>query len=292
MVTGISIINKPEISAIYYALLQNSYDFYTLEKDCDLIDKIKEFRKEKNKFDIPFFSKVKQNTCEVYPYWPRAFTLETAAFHICKKSWVFKDFDSYKQSIMSSQNIAERERNEDFWKWVQKFPSALQRVMTSNDFKIYLKWEELWINQQNNLLEDNLQYVQKILDICKQSYNSPVNKISIILNPIKCAYSSDYIKIGNELYFILGSFRIESIIHEYLHHVVHHFIPRYNKLILNNTSTYPGIDTSYYLNGDEVGKLNAFEEYIVRQLTKDISKMDFPLDLDDYIKESINKLNL
>ncbi len=48
---GISIFNKPEISAIYYALLQSSYDFYLLEKDYDLIDKIGKFRNEERDFD-------------------------------------------------------------------------------------------------------------------------------------------------------------------------------------------------------------------------------------------------
>ena len=292
MNNGVSLINKPEISAIYYALLHSNYDFYALEKDYNLIRKIEGFQKKKCDFDISFFSKVKQNSCEVYPYWPRAFSLETATFYICNNSWTVKDFNTYKQRIMSSQNIAEGERNQVFWEWVQEFPTALRRVMTSNDFKIYFEWEELWIHQQNNLLEKNLQYVQKIIDICKKRYNSPVNKMSIILNPIKCAYSSDYIKVGNEFFCILGSFRIKSIIHEYLHHVVHQFIPRYDKLILNITSTYPDVDPSYYLNGDEIGKINAFEEYIVCNLTSDIANREFPLDLDDYIKESINKLIL
>lgn len=287
----ITIINKPEISAIYYALLKSGYDFYSFEKSYDLIDKIEEFRKGKFDFDIHFFSKIKQSTCEVYPYWPRAFTLEIATFYICNTSWTYKDFDSYKQTIISSKNIVEKERNEDFLEWVREFPSALQKVMTSNDFKIYLQWEESWISQQNKLLKHNLQIVQKILDICKQRYNSAVNKISIILNPIKCTYSSDYIKMGDELYFILGSFRIESIIHEYLHHVVHHFILKYNEFVLKHTAAYPGIDQSYYLNGDINGKLNAFEEFIVRKLTLDISNMCFPLDLDEYIKECLINMN-
>ncbi len=58
MKKGITITNKPEISAIYYALLQNSYDFYSIEKDSDLINKIEEIRKEKSNFDRLFFSKV------------------------------------------------------------------------------------------------------------------------------------------------------------------------------------------------------------------------------------------
>ncbi len=288
---GIKIINKPEVSAIYYALLQSGYEFYSLEKDPNLIAKIEEFRKEKYDLDTSFFYNVRQDTCEVYPYWPRAFTLETATFHLRKKSCNFFDFNSYKKSVMSSMNIADRERNEDFWVWVRDFPSALKRVTESNDFKAYLEWEELWISQQNNLWESNLQNIQKVLDICLQHYYSPVKNLIIILNPIKCTYSSDYFRNGNDLYFILGSFRIESIIHEYLHQVVHHFIPKYNQYVLKHTSIYPDIDRSYYLNGDGNGKLNAFEEYFVRKLTYDVLNMNFPLDLDVCIKETLNNLN-
>lgn len=287
----VKIINMPEISAIYYALLQCSYNFYSLDKDHNLIKNIEVFRKEKCDFDTHFFKKIKQSTCEVYPYWPRAFTLEKATFHICKNSWSFIDFDSYRKFVMSAVNIAESERNEDFWSWIREFPYALQKVMTSNDFNDYLKWEDIWISQQNKLWESGLQSVQKILDICKQRYNSPVTKIYIILTPIKCSYSSDYIKKGNELYFILGSFRIESIVHEYLHHVIHNFIPKYMQFVLNHTSSYPGIDSSYYLDGDATGKLNAFEEYIVHKLTYDISNMKFPLNLDEYIKDKLTNLS-
>lgn len=222
----------------------------------------------------------------MYPYWPRAFTLELATFYICKNTWTYKDFNSYKQKLMNYTNISDIERNEAFWEWVKDFPSILHQVMDSHDFKTYLKWEELWINQQNILWKEELIDVQNILDACKEHYNSPISNMTIILNPIKCAYSSDYVRMESDLYFILGSFRIESIIHEYLHHVVHQYIPKYKSDILYFSSRISDIDSSYFLDGDDNGKLNAYEEFIVCKLTKDICKMDFPLNLDDYIKDT------
>ncbi|NLY85570.1 MAG: hypothetical protein GX077_04360 [Tissierellia bacterium] len=271
-------------------MLQSGYNFYSFDKDSDLIKDIEEFRKEKSDYDTSFFSRIKQDTCEVYPYWPRAFTLEIASFFISKKSWTYIDFHWYKEYIMTLRNIKEQERDENFWNWVREFPHALQEVMEGNDFNKYLSWEESWISHQNKLWETELQSVQKTLDICKQSYGSQVTKIHIILTPIKCTYSPDYFKKENDLFFILGTFRIDSIIHECLHHDVHPIISKYTQVVLNHTLPYPGIDRSYYLNGDANGKLNAFEEYIVCRLTDEILKMKFTLDLDEYILGNLKNL--
>lgn len=284
------IINKPEISAIYYALLQSNYNFYIIDKDQGLIKEIEGFIKEKCDFDTSFFSKTRQDTCKVYPYWPRAFALEKATFHICTQSWSFKDFNSYLDDIMKAPNITDYERDKDFWDWISDFPNALNNVMMSKGFSEYLKWEDIWISKQNKLWGRSLQLVQKLLDTCKKRYNSTLTKINIILTPIKCSYSSDYIINKDEIHFILGSYRDESIVHEYLHHVVNPLILKYKALIINHKVNYPGIDSSYYLARDVKGKLNAFEEYIVRLLTSDILKMEFPSSLDEYIKKKLAQL--
>lgn len=50
---------------------------------------------------------------------------------------------------------------------------------------------------------------------------------------------------------------------------------------------YPGVDESYYLSGDNAGRLNAFEEYAVRVLTTDVMNNKFPNDLISYLKELV-----
>ena len=74
----IEITNIPELSAIYYALLQLGYDYYGMERSAAHITALEKYIGQNG---IPnFFSSVRQNTCEVYPYWPRAAILETAVF--------------------------------------------------------------------------------------------------------------------------------------------------------------------------------------------------------------------
>lgn len=280
----ISIINIPEISAIYFALLQCGYDYYAIEKEAGLVERIEKFRATKGDFNDSFFDSIRQNTCEVYPYWPRAATLETATFFLASDSLHFKDFNAYQKGIMSASNISDVEREQAFWDWVKDFPAALKSVLVCNEFQAYLDWENEWIEQQNRILESDLQHIHKILKICVKSYPSPVQSISIALNPIKCAYSADYHMAGNELVFCSGAFKLESVIHEFLHHVVHPFIGEHRNAVKRHMP-YPDIDSSYYLGGDENGKLNAFEEHVVRKLTGKVVMFDFPPNLGKFIND-------
>ena len=69
-----------EIYAIYFALLQCGYDYYSIERSRNHNGRIQSFIGTE---DVPpFFYGIKQDTCEVYPYWPRAAILETASFYL------------------------------------------------------------------------------------------------------------------------------------------------------------------------------------------------------------------
>ena len=122
----------PLISAIYFALLQTGYEFYSIERDRRLNNIIESYAG--TAAAPPFFSKVKQNTCEVYPYWPRAFILETAAFYLDKDMDGFRDYDSFQRRILSAANISAEEKNVFLWDWITDFPEALKQVIHSAAF--------------------------------------------------------------------------------------------------------------------------------------------------------------
>jgi len=282
-VGAVAISCKTEVSAIYYALLQLGYEFYALDKAPDLALVLAGFRREEIGFDPSFFSAVKQASCAVYPYWPRAFALEVAAFHVCPKSQVFLDFPAYKQYIMDAPNIADRERDEGFWSWVERFPQALRSVMEDGGFREYLAWERSWMIQQRELWSRQIQSIGEITDVCEGLYHAPAVEVSTILTPIKCSYSADYFKQGNRLNVVLGSFRMDAIIHEYLHPVLRSVIQKHAQTVLACNPACSGIDSSYFAGGGAQGILSAFEEYMVRQLTDDLLESRFPESLDEYI---------
>ena len=214
-----SITNIPAVSAIYFALLQCKYDYYPIERDALLIDKLRSFIIS-DCGEYGFFFDVKQNTCEVYPYWPRAAMLETATFYIDLSREHFVDFNAYKNSIMSAKNISDIERNQLFWDWIIKFPKALKHVLQSNSFSYYFKWENDWIVEQNLKYKKELRRIRNVLALCKEKYKSPIQNIQIVLNPIKCVYSADYHLKDNDFIICSGSLSEKAIIHEFIHHIV------------------------------------------------------------------------
>lgn len=271
----------PKISAIYYALLQCGYEYYRIERGNEHIDTIR-------KFALPqcaptFFLGTRQTTCEVYPYWPRAAILETATFYLLPDCAGYENFDSFRNTIMRAGNIAEHERSVELWNWLVEFPSALKAVLASSGFKDYLKWEQQWIAEQTRIHEKELRLIRACVDRCAKQYHSPVQNVQVVINPIKCVYSADYHMKDNCFVFSSGAFRAESVVHEFLHHVIHTLVSVLEERILQVPCQYPGINNSYYLSGDDAGKYNAFEEYAVRELTKCVMDGNYPSDIMVYL---------
>lgn len=281
----ITISNIPEISAIYFALLQCGYDYYGIERNQDHISCLQRYI---GTHTVPsFFAGVKQNTCEVYPYWPRAAILEAASFYLMPDHSHFRDFDALRIQILNATNIADRERDQRLWDWIADFPIALSGILSCNAFKNYLKWEQKWLATQNAKHESALRVIKNCLDVCVSQYGSPMQNIQIVTNPIKCVYSADFHMYGNRFVFCSGMFRAESVIHEFLHHVIHPVVMDIADIVTTINRIYPDIDESYYLSGDHAGRLNAFEEYSVRVLTTDVMNNNFPKDLISYLKDLV-----
>ena len=282
---NIQISNITEISAIYFALLQCGYQFHTIGRSQKHISCIDRFLRKDSTFQ--FFEGAKQNTCEVYPYWPRASILETASFYLQPDHSRFKDYMAFYNKIMDACNIADFERDQKLWDWIEGFPAALSNVLTSSMFQCYLEWEKKWLREQNIRYGDDLRLIKKHLDLCVAKYCSPVQDIRIVINPIKCVYSSDYHFVGNCLIVSSGVFKVDSVIHEFFHHVVHLIVMKFANVVVENKRIYPGVDKSYYLSGNDAGQLNAFEEYAVRELVGNVMAGNFPNDLDSYLRHLI-----
>lgn len=277
----IEIISEPAISALYYGLLQCGYSYYSLERDYELIKKIKSFIGYSNMSD--FWSGVRRESCEVYPYWPRAYMLEAAAFYIDVNLNYFIDFSEYRKCILDMTNIESKERDEDFWTWINGFPSALSRVMKSSEFLTYFDWEQKWIAEQNELYSQELQILQKNVITCVEKYHTPINHVRVILSPIKCVYSSDYHIFRDSFVITSGRFDLKSILHELLHQVVHPVVLKQQEIIMDSKESVLDLDPSYYLDGSKSGYLNAYEEFFVRQLTDLVLYGAFPDSVDKFV---------
>ena len=267
----------PSVSAVYYALLQSGYEFYSVERPPELCRAIETHIVSEQ---VPsFFLNVRQSTCDVYPFWPRAFILEAATFFLSDDLESFTDFDSFRSQVLSATNISPEEISDALWNWLIGFPAAIKAVVNSVGFQSYLKWESEWISDQNKQYAGALHRLNAILQSCCEKYRPTCQNIRIVLNPIKCLYSSDYHFSGDSFIFTSGDLKMQSVIHEYLHTVVHPMLAQ----MKTDRRQYPGIDASYYQSGNEQGYRNAFEEYAVRSLTDSILRQEWPSELQAYL---------
>lgn len=268
------ISTNESISAIYYALWQGGYEYAALERDEEHMAALAAF---KGDTIHPFFAMTRRNTCEVYAFWPRAALLETAVFHMAQEK--FRDAEELRRKIMGMPNITDEERGEDLLVWLADFPAALADVLSSFGFRRYRAWVEKWVQAQNVHHANELAQIERCLTVCRERYASPLNMVQLLIDPIKCVYSADYHVNGSTFVFSSGRFCAESVIHEYLHHVVHPVVVRYADRI--PLREYPGLDASYHA----AGPLYAFEEHAVRLLTKLAIEGKLPPDLDAYVQK-------
>ncbi len=161
--------------------------------------------------------------------------------------------------------------------------------MQSDNFSCYLKWENNWIIKQKEKYKNELRRIGDTIALCRKRFQSPIQNLRIILTPIKCVYSADHHIQDNKFIYCSGSLSEESIIHEFLHHIVYPIVHDRKDEILCCDFTNLDIDTSYYLNNDELGILNAFEENAVRLLTDAMVSGDVPETLDVFLDQEISK---
>ena len=276
--TAVSLRVLPAISAVYYGLLQTGYDYYGFERDEQHVARVESFMGVGPA--LPFFETARQQTCRVYPYWPRAAILEEASLYLDAKRR-FADFDGFRNRILSASNIAPEEKEKDLWAWLSGFPAALGEVLDSPGFRRYMAWERECVKEQRRACAGQLEKLDGFLGLCRERYGAALPAVTVALSPVKCVYASDHYLHGDSFLFTSGGLRLDSVVHECLHTAVRPVIAA--EAFPLEGKRFSGLDESYYLDGSAAGYRNAFEEYAVRALTDAVLRGDAPLNLTEYL---------
>ena len=260
---SIEIVSNTEINAVYFGLALSGYEYSDINKSAFVIEMADRIKNYSGLDDVRrYFGDARQKTCDVYPFWPRAALLEGATFFMSSEGF---SFDQYCDYIKSRPNLTAEEKNDDFFCWVKDFPRYLQKIKTDDLFiKINRQIERI----VHRLAVDMAAQKTKIADILvtlSTDIETDIPSLSVVICPIKCIYSADYFVNGAEMSVILGDFLPRSVVHEYMHLVVHPVISKNREMILSQSGKKKfGISQTYYLDNDDDGFINAFEEHIVR----------------------------
>ena len=269
----IELSSKKELDAIYFGLVLSGYEYATINKPNNIAEITQKIMNYKALGEVrDFFAMARVKTCEVYPFWPRAALLESALFFMEDGNL---DICKYQLYVNGLANIDIQERNDSFFSWVKGLPKHLKTIMKDHLFNEVHSQLSAIVSKMDVLnditkLERKLSYMQ---------LEEPINKLSVLICPIKCCYSADYFAGCDEMFVMLGDFLAHSIVHEYMHLLVHPIVVNHKARILSDSQDKQlSIDASYYLQDDD-GFLNAYEEYIVRTASELIAT-DQEIDLE------------
>lgn len=282
---SIEIKSNTEINAIYFGVALSGYEYSDISKSAYIIELAERVKNYQGLSDAKsFFSNARQNSCDVYPFWPRAALLETAAFYIDDTRFKFNEYCAY---VNSRPNLTEDEKSDDFFRWIRDFPKYLNQIKANHFFQ---EINNQFENAVKRLSTDSeVQKVRTIenLNILANDIVLDISTISVIICPLKCIYAADYFIAGSEMSVILGDFIPHSVIHEYLHLIIHPKIKSHKGVILSQLdSSKLDLPRSYFLGNDESGLLNAFEEHIVRIVSSSITD-DAEVNVDQIIMSEL-----
>ena len=282
----ITISSNVDINAIYFGIALSGYEYADIDKSDDITKWLHQIRRYPGLDEAKrYFSGARQSTCAVYPFWPRVALLESATFFINEKGF---DYDDYCTYVKARPNLADEEKSDDFFCWVKDFTKYLMQVKADLFFQDINRQISDKVNEISANSVEKVDMIKSRLDSLPASAASTISAISLIICPIKCVYSADYFAVGSIMSVILGDFLPHSIVHEYLHPVVHLYVQKHReRIVAYDGSKCLDLDQSYHMGNDENGKLNAFEENIVR-IISDLILDDVDINIEQLILDELN----
>ena len=265
----INVASNTGINAIYFGLVLSGYEFACINKPASAITLINQIQNYTGLAGARrYFGYTRQQSCEVYPFWPRAALLESAVFFMSAGHCMQFDYDQYCDYVMTRANITSDERNEDFFRWVRDFPKHLEIIKSDAFFQEADSKMDAMVSKLSATTSADNEKILAMLETLTTDVETGISNISVDICPLKCVYSADYFVRDTKMTVILGDFLPHSIVHEYLHLIVGPQVLMYKEKILAQFGNRLfDIDQSYYMNNDEHGFINAFEEHIVRKIS-------------------------
>lgn len=116
--------------------------------------------------------------------------------------------------------------------------------MGHDNFKAYLERENKWLREQKKILKNEMRQILKVLNLRRERYRFAIfNVIILVLNPIKCVNFADFHLTGNRFVFCSGALNAETVVHEFLHHIVHAVVETEREKVLHSKANCPDIES-------------------------------------------------
>lgn len=214
----------------YVGLTAGGYTLAETKENKELIRKIRGIAWDKD--IINYFSEAKTNTCEVNPYYPRAFFLTIASLYIVIKDKVFYNKLDELCRYIGDMEVNPDEKDDNCIKWIEQMPYYFEKVLNTEGFEDLWSYYLSYVSRYDSVYEKILD--NAILKIAKafKTDEDDLSQITVIPNRLQAPQATDIVCKDDIIYIIKPEPDEESIIHEYLHSVFDKYLHE-NKALVN-----------------------------------------------------------
>jgi hypothetical protein len=220
---------RKSIFTVYCGLIASGYnltDIVRAEHIYHLISQIDCEYETKN-----YFNKAKTASCEVNPYWPRAFLLTLASFYINDDLNSYNDFQTVISHIESLDNMNPTEINEEVIEWLKQLPYYLNKISNSSSFnQLWEKYMDYEL-EQSAWISSEVERVLYEIEMLIGATSIDLPEVVFVPNCLQACQLTDYVRKDNIIYIIKSRPDIESIVHEYLHEILNKYLLENSRLI-------------------------------------------------------------
>lgn len=227
---NLSIEHNKNLFVSYVGLTIGGYTLAESKENNKLLEMIRGVQWDKD--IVAYFSEARTNTCEVNPYYPRAFFLTLASLYIVNEDRVFYDKFDELHKYINDLEVNPIEKDANAIEWIKKLPYYFTKVISNKNFKGLWDYYLLYV-ESNDLITKKVldSAVLRIMESFKIGKDD-LFQIIVLPNKLQAPQATDVVYMENLVYIIKSEPDEESIIHEYLHSILDKYLHE-NKLLIN-----------------------------------------------------------
>ena len=221
---------RKSLFATYVGLILGGYNLTDIDKTNGIHQSISQI--ECDDAIRTYFRMSKTISCDVNPYWPRAFLLALAGFYVNDDFSSYHDFQEVVRHINNLDNLNPKEKSVELFNWLIQLPDYLKQISNTSLFNEL--WETYLNYEMGRSVHINVEVEGIVNRVRSLSGDKDVALPEIIFVPncLQAPQVTDYIRIDNKIYIIKVIPDIESIVHEYLHEIFSIYFNDNDKLII------------------------------------------------------------
>lgn len=264
-----TIATSKRVFTIYVGLIAGGYDLMDTRISHGIPDLVQAIRTAQLPDSvISYFRKASLDKCKVNPYWPNAYLLTVASFHISESEpYKYRNFSLLLEHINSLDSVSPSDKDILTMQWISELPTAYTAVATNCAFcrlwDMYMDCIDL--SRCESIIQDAISATAQLAGLA-QSY---LPDLAIIPNPLQAPELTDTVTLKDRFYLIKAVPDKSSCVHEILHHVFSPILSSNRELVKAYSDLLKEVyqemlQLQYAWDESEDSWFRVFEEHLVR----------------------------